>query len=617
MPVDTALIEAVLTPIPGDAPGGKDLRYDARYEQVKEARREDLELPAGGLATERKLADYNTVLKLGRELLEKESKDLQLAAWLSEALLKKEGLAGLATGLHIVDGIITKFWEGCFPAYDEEDLELRAGPLEWIGGKLDIPAREILIAPATTFLAYQVSRTVPAEAEGSSNKEKREQRATALKDGKPAPETVDKAIADANKAFYKAIVADVTAAATALAALEKSADERFGRDAPSLMKLRGALDDIKRTSAAILAEKLIADPDPIVEEVVAEGEASSVDESGPLSPEPVSPADAAKRIAVSSAYLRKLDPTSPGPYLALRGLRWGELRAAIATGELNPKLLEAPATAIRTRLKGLLLDGKWPELLEFCETVMATPQGRGWLDLQRYALTACDKLGASYDGVARALRDELRLLLAAIPQLPEMTLMDDTPAANAETQAWLEQEHLTSEEAGAAPSASQPANDAPPSPEEVMEVAIVQEAATSKHGGISAGPRRRPQRDPFDLARSEVANGRPKQAMEILLAEIAREQSARGRFLRQTQLAYLMVESGLDTVARPMLERLIATIDEKKLEDWEAGPLVAQPMSLMIRIMDKNNEGGSNDRRNLYLRICRLDAMQAMALTNA
>ena len=37
---------------------------------------------------------------------------------------------------------------------------------------------------------------------------------------------------------------------------------------------------------------------------------------------------------------------------------------------------------------GVLIDGKWSDVLEQCETVMATPQGRGWLDLQRYALRA-------------------------------------------------------------------------------------------------------------------------------------------------------------------------------------------------------------------------------------
>lgn len=619
MPIDTALIEAVLTPVAGEVPAGRDLRYDPRYEQVKEARREDLELPPGGLATVRKLADYGVVLKLGRALIATETKDLQIAAWLAEALLKRDGLIGLATGLQVVHGILDKFWDGCFPTWDADDPELRAGPLEWIGDKFDLPARMITFTPpGFSFLDYQVSRTVPSEAEAEGNQEKKELRDTALAEKKTPPEVIDRAIGDSNKSVYRTIVTDCDAAIAALASVEKLADEKFGRDAPSFLKLRGSLDDMRRTAGGILSQKLIDDPDPIVDDDDAAGDvALDVDlGDGSMSVEPVSAADAARRIAISAAWLRKADATNPGPYLTLRGLRWGELRAAMQTGELNPRLLEAPPTVIRARLKTLLLDGKWPELLEQCEGVMATAQGRGWLDLQRYSMTACAQLGGSYDGVGAAVRDALRVLLAAIPQLPEMTLMDDTPTANAETRAWLTAEHLLPDNATGGAASEAPAGDDADGGAAEVSGALEMDAMTSRHGGMGTPRRTRPTRDVYEQARGEVQQGRTKRGIEMLLEEIAREQSARGRFLRKTQLASIMVESGLDAVARPILERLIQTIDERKLDEWESGPLVAQPMSLMCRVLDRADEGSSPERHDLYLRVCRLDAMQAMALTN-
>ncbi|MDF1506481.1 type VI secretion system domain-containing protein, partial [Roseisolibacter sp. H3M3-2] len=160
--------------------------------------------------------------------------------------------------------------------------------------------------------------------------------------------------------------------------------------------------------------------------------------------EPATAADAAARVEAAARWLRRQDPTSPMPYLLLRALRWGELRASAARpgGGPDPRLLEAAPAQARTRLKGLLLDGQWAELLEQSEQVMGTPAGRGWLDLQRYAVTACARLGPSYAATAAALRNELAALLAELPQLPETTLMDDTPAANAETQDWLAAEQL-------------------------------------------------------------------------------------------------------------------------------------------------------------------------------
>ena len=217
MPVDTALIEAVLVPIAGDNPSGKDLRYDPRYAQVKEARREDLALPSGGLETERKIADYAVALKVGRQLLEKETKDLQLAAWVTEALLKREGIAGLATGIKVLHGIVNTFWDTCYPVWDEEDAEARAGPLNWVGSKFDISVKQVAVAPAgTTMLDYQASRGVPTEVDAESNADKRKARAEAVKDGKPVPEDVDRVIAEAKKAFYKPLVADVDAAHAAV-----------------------------------------------------------------------------------------------------------------------------------------------------------------------------------------------------------------------------------------------------------------------------------------------------------------------------------------------------------------------------------------------------------------
>ena len=368
MPVDTALLEALLAPVPGDNAAGRDLRYDPRYDQVKEARREDLELPAGGLATERKVADWPQVVKLSSQLISTETKDLQLTAWLTEALLKRDGLTGLTTGLEALRGVLDRYWDGCYPAWDEDDPELRAGPLDWVGSKLDVPVRQTAVAPGgVSLLDFQTSRAIPSEGEAEGNREKRTARDEALADGKRSPEDVDGAIAGAPKAFYKALIAETDAAFATAAALEKATDERFGRDAPSFAKLRSALEDIRRVAAPILAQKLIDDPDPIVEEAVGEDGAGVVAD-GPLAPEPVSVADAAQRVAVAARFLRKHDPTNPAPYLMLRGFRWGELR--VRAPEIEPKLLEAPPTAVRSRLKGLMLDGKWSDLLEQCETCL-------------------------------------------------------------------------------------------------------------------------------------------------------------------------------------------------------------------------------------------------------
>jgi type VI secretion system protein ImpA len=549
------------------------------------------------------------------------------------------GARRLAAGLDLLRGLVEQFWDSVHPELEDGDAELRVGPLEWVGAKLDIAVRQAAVArDGLTLLALTAARGVPTEQEAEANRDKRDLRTTCLDEGKLAPEACDARIAATPKAFYRALAGDAEAAFAALAALEALSDVRFGPDAPAFSALRAALDEMRRFAASTLARKLETDPDPIeatADEPAIGGDqvgayappagwsggdapAAAAGAAGPVGAAPADRADAAGRAAAAAQFLRREDPTAPSAYLLLRALRWGELRAT--PGRLDARLLEAPPTAARARLKALLLDGRWAELLEQCEQVMAAPYGRGWLDLQRYVLTACAGLGPAYDAVAAGVRAELASLLDALPHLPEVTLMDDTPTANAETRAWLAGIRAGGRGgvAGADPEADVALSDG----SEALDAALQAEgagdalAARARGGAVRAPAAFGGPPDAFQLARAELARGRANRAVEILVAELERERSARGRFVRQTQIAHVMVEAGLEAVAKPILDTLLEVIEEKSLADWEAGPLVAQPLALMCRVMDRL-ELDEDERREHYLKVCRLDPLQAIALQPA
>jgi type VI secretion system protein ImpA len=613
MPINAELVAACLAPISADAPSGAELRYDARLDDIKEARREE-DLPG----SERKLADWNTVIARCSTLLQKETKDLQLAAWLTEALLRRQGFGGMLTGVSVVRGLLEQFWDTVYPLPEDGDLEMRVAPVEWVGAKLLLPIR---LAPCLGRLScadLDAARAIPSEADAKGDSDKQKMRAQAIDAGRPTPEDVEAEAASISKAMLRTGLADIVACIAELEQLEKFGDEKFGRDAPSFNSVRNALDEPRRVLQNLLTQKLLDDPDPVEEVMEESGEAAATDPDAPLTPEPVSAADASQRVAVVARWLRQQNKANPAPYLMLRAYRWGELLNSAP--DVEPRLLEAPPTAVRTRLRSLMLDGKWAELLEAAESLMATPAGRGWLDLQRYALTACSNLGAEYDAVAGGMRSELRALLRAVPQLPRMTLMDETPTANDATREWIAQEITADTVAdGAATPSDDGALDATPSDgSELLETALQEDAATAQLGGLAKAKAVHPSaarggRDVFAAARAELAQNRPQRAIELLMAELTRDQSPRGRFLRQTQIAYIMVEAGLNHVAQPLLQQLVEQIDEQKLEQWESGPLVAQPLALLHRVLVKS---GTDPRQQeaLYLRVCRLDPIQAMTL---
>ena len=590
------LRDDLLKPIPGNNPGGIELRYDPLYDKIKEARREDDDVPQGEWTTTLKTADWPLVIKLSKDALSNKSKDLQVAAWMTEALLKREGFAGLWAGLDYLAGLLETHWDHLYPEIDDGDAETRAAPLEWVGLKLDTPVRMVALDKAgNNFFHIKDSKLIPTDGMALEDEAKAAARATAIAAGKRTPEDIDIAFHSTPKAWFKALVADIEGSLTALESLDNVSSSKFGNVAPSYSRLKQAIEEVQRTASQQLKRKLELEPDPVEAPAAdvlssAAGDAPAVASPsgarGALSPDPVSRDDASSRIIGAAKYLRVNDPYNPAAYLLLRGFRWGELRAS-ATGAPNPRLLEAPATNVRTNLKGLLLDSRWPELLEASEVVMGTPQGRGWIDLQRYALTACDGLGSDYFPVATAIRGALRSLLTDLPQLVEMTLMDDTPTANAETRAWLRaQIHLDSD--GASSNGDAPDED-------------------------YAEPRAR---DPFSLAAAEVRAGRTDRAIALLMREAGREKTSRGRFLLQAQLARIMVDAGHVTVAMPILQQLIADVESHKLEEWEAGELVAAPMALLYRVLAKT-EGDPAARQDLYLRICRLDPIQAISFAQS
>jgi type VI secretion system protein ImpA len=605
----------LLTPIPGDAPGGVDLRYDPVYDKIKEARREDDDLPQGEWVRTRKTADWAQVEKLTGEAIAIRSKDLQLAAWYTEALLRREGAAGLHAGLGLCADLLDTFWDGCFPEIDDGDVELRAAPLEWLGSakfativKLVLP----LNRAGHSLQAYQDGRRLGPEEAVANDSTKAAARQREIDAGKVPPEEFDARVAETPKAWYKALAAALAGITDALDRLDTIGRARFGDDAaPGYNALRDQLAEVAPVAAQLLAKKLETDPDPLEPEPAADGEASGTAPGVDGAPAPVGAAGAASALTAEIAsadqaaahataaarWMRQQDPTSPAPYLLLRGLRWGELRAGRAVGaragggdgEIDPRLLVAPATAVRSQLKALALDGKWRELLEACEGVMGTPQGRGWLDLQRYALTACRELGEEYAPVADAIRGALGQLLRDRPALAGMTLMDDSPTANAETQQWLAQEFAPAAEPAPAPLAE--------------AAAFAGVADTERPRGRSA----------FDRAMDEVRAGSPQRAIELLMRELAKERTPRGRFLRRIEIARIMVDAGLEAVALPMLEELQQLIETHQLEHWEAGELVAQPLTLLFRVYSAQgwDEGTTQP---IYLRICRLDPLQAMAV---
>ena len=102
-------LDALLAPIEGDQPAGQYLRYSGIYDEIAEARRSDDVIAKNDYETGVKSADFRQVVSLASDTLSKESKDMQIAAWFSEALVKIYGFDGLRDACKLMAGLQDTF----------------------------------------------------------------------------------------------------------------------------------------------------------------------------------------------------------------------------------------------------------------------------------------------------------------------------------------------------------------------------------------------------------------------------------------------------------------------------------------------------------------------------
>lgn len=271
-------IDAILAPLPGDNPCGENLRYTALYDEIQEARRADDLLDQGDWQHEVKMSDWHQVFSLCQEALTTKTKDLQIAAWLLESLTATRGFEGVRQGLSIINGFLDAFWETLYPEIEEDDLDYRAGPLEFINDKLWLPIKKIPVTdpgntPGFSWMKWQESRKVGFEKDilnqyGDVDDEKKKARDEQIAEGKLPAEEFDSAVKASSRDYYNTLFDNISQCIDLFNVLDNTVDEKFGRTAPRLAELKTSLEDCFNLVTKFVKAKKEEEPDPISEEQI-------------------------------------------------------------------------------------------------------------------------------------------------------------------------------------------------------------------------------------------------------------------------------------------------------------------------------------------------------------
>jgi len=342
------LDQAALTaPLDGDRPAGEWLRHDRVYDDVKAAREQEPQyLPQGIWARERKQAEWPTVVRLSRDALTTRSKDLQLAAWLTEALAHLEGVAGLSAGLGVMTGLVSRVWDSLYPPIDEDDgVEPRVLVLEWCDRHLPHALHDVHVARPSSALAEPVSLLTWDEAERRESSAAAERQNNAGRTRRQRQETVEAGEEEPSRAsvltavrltprtFYGELIEATDAARQAVSDLCGTFDEQCGEHQARLPRLDAMLVHLRARAAEAMA-LLDAEAAPAAAEAetadaaATGGEADAADDGVSAAPPPADPLaviatirdreQAYRALTALADRLAEIDPHSPAPYLARR-----------------------------------------------------------------------------------------------------------------------------------------------------------------------------------------------------------------------------------------------------------------------------------------------------------
>lgn len=340
-------VEAMLAPIPGENPAGEDTLYSGLHDEIREARRADEPLPTGEWRRENKLADWARVESLATEALLTRTKDLQVAAWLAEALLQTRGLEGLRDGLKLIRGLEVNFWDDLYPVLEDGDADDRARLLAWLDGKLSVGLLYVPLTDAPGGLGYDYRQwqeslefDIPANvAKLNAAEQERyaEVRARAAVEEKITSEQWRAAVKTTRRPFYERTSAVLDECKAEFLSLRATTQEMFGDNAPAMAALEKTLEDVRALVGKILPEKRAKEPGTVAAAPATrkapppDGDgrtpaAAATVQSGAPQPEAVTSREGAyRKLAEAAAYFRHAEPHSPVPYLIERAIKWGQM----------------------------------------------------------------------------------------------------------------------------------------------------------------------------------------------------------------------------------------------------------------------------------------------------
>jgi type VI secretion system protein ImpA len=346
-------IAALLAPISDDAPAGVDPRTDmsanSLYYRVKDARNaarsaERAAVEFGGAPPQ----EWDTVIEAATEVLSGHAKDIEIATWLIEGLVRRDGFEGLRDGLKVMTGIVTDFWEQCFPELDEDGVEGKVSAVAGLSGSgaVGTLVQPIRLTPLTRGSQWSFSQWSYEQANDLEKVSDPTRKRERIDNGAVTMEQFLQSVAETPASAFLALIEVIDECRSAVAGMSAAFDAVAGTDAPPMSGLRDILTEINSSVRHFAASKLASAAEVHAEEAAPHQtaqEAAADPAAGALVVKKAngygSREEALGELTRIAGYFRKTEPHSPISYTLEDAVR----RARLTLPELLGELAEDPA----------------------------------------------------------------------------------------------------------------------------------------------------------------------------------------------------------------------------------------------------------------------------------
>lgn len=349
-------IVALTEPLGTDRPTGPDLREDAQpnapYYQLRDARstarNNERAALAEGEAAFISAGDWRPVQELACQILSSESKDLEVVAWLIEALTRVHGYAGAADGFALAEALISRYGDTLHPLPDDEGRATQVAALTGLNGlgtegALITPLKAVPLTSSSAstgpFAVWQCEQAFELErTSDATRKAQREERGFASRSD------IDQAVAESEASELRAHMAGLGALRQAFEAYQNTLDAYCADDPQPTGRLHDTIELCEQILRYVAGDKLAdgAEPGelPAAAQPPATGEAAEAQQPAAAgSARPGAPANrqaAVAQLSEIAAFFRRTEPHSPMSYAIEQVVRWSELALPDLIAELIP-----------------------------------------------------------------------------------------------------------------------------------------------------------------------------------------------------------------------------------------------------------------------------------------